>query len=169
MRKMNIRDCHGNPTQVTVSIPKATIKMEGDGDKSMWMKPDEVVIPVLSQKQKKIPGILGAKYYRANCPFSYANEFGVQELCKAMVDDALTALGLTDDIVKSHLEISIYMMKPYIMIVMEFLGRIIFVVEVKSPDRKKEDGDNASKNTGGVFESEHVGADLVISLCNESI
>jgi hypothetical protein len=83
---------------------------------------------------------------KAGGPFEYANEFGVQELCKAIVDDALLALGLTDRYVKSHLEMSIYMMKPDIMLVLVCQGRVIFVIEVKSPGNTKKNKNCSQDN-----------------------
>jgi hypothetical protein len=74
---------------------------------------------ILSQlKLIKLLSQLGIELIKADgAPFEYANEFGVQRLCIAMVDDALLTLGLTDCHMKSHLEISICMMKPGIMLV----------------------------------------------------
>jgi hypothetical protein len=77
---------------------------------------------ILSQlKLIKLLSQLGIELIKADgAPFEYANEFGVQRLCIAMVDDALLTLGLTDCYMKSHLEISICMMKPGIMLVTQF-------------------------------------------------
>jgi hypothetical protein len=145
-RKVTIRDVEGNPKKVTLKIPKARIVAEGDGNESMWMNPSDVTIPELLPSGELIPSQLGIKRTKAGGPFQYANEFGVQELCKAMVDDALLTLGLTDSYVKSHLEISIYMMKPDIMLVLEFQGRVIFVIEVKSPGNTKKNKNCSQDN-----------------------
>ena len=122
----------------------------------MWVTPSEVVIPGKDRDGGLIPSQLGSKLVQIGGQhFQYANEFGIQELCKSMVDDALAALGLTVRSVKSHMEISIYMMKPDIMIVLEFEGRVMFVVEVKSPAHKETEGD-----IDIVFDSEHVGGQI---------
>ena len=154
-RTVTIKDDEGNAKKVSLKIPTAKIYTP-DGDRTMWVTPSEVVIPVKDREGGLISSLLGAKSSQIRRQaFRYANEFGIQELCKNMIDDALAALGLADRYVKSHLEISIYMMKPDIMIVLEFEGRVMFVVEVKSPAHKETEGD-----IDIVFDSEHVGGQI---------
>jgi hypothetical protein len=78
--------------------------------------------------------------------FSYANEFDVQNLVMTIVEDAMKASGLPQQ-VKAHIEITIYALRPDMVVVLEQDGRKFFVIEVKSPG--KDDEKFSSESAGG--------------------
>ena len=72
-----------------------------------------------------------------NKNLEYADEADVQNLCYTLVKDALKVLGLDTDDVRPHLEVSIYTMRPDIILVLRREGKIFFAIEVKSPELRK--------------------------------
>jgi hypothetical protein len=127
-RKVPIKGDDGEDKKVLLSIPEAEIASCGSG---MWLDPKKVTIPVTDQRELSS---LPSKFNSAtDGKHTYVNEFGVQAFCQRLITDALYALGLDADVM-SHLEISIYTMKPDIMLVLQRQGLIVFVVEVKSPE-----------------------------------
>mmetsp|Transcript_35862 Transcript_35862/g.74590 ORF Transcript_35862/g.74590 Transcript_35862/m.74590 type:complete len:739 (-) Transcript_35862:1458-3674(-) len=148
-RTTTIKDDNGEDKKVTMMIPEAkNIVTVGE---NMWAKIETVKIPCRESGEPITSG-LAAKFQKTGLEkkFSYANEFDVQALCRLMVEDSLFALGLTEEYVRSHLEISIYLMKPDIVLVLRRGGRIFFAIEVKSPETPKQK----------VFTSKHVGGQI---------
>jgi Family of unknown function (DUF5898) len=129
-----------------ISIPKAEkiiIRQR------QWLDTKYITIPVKT-KNGLIPSILGALYESKGCELTYANEFDVQSYCWAMLNDVLSALGLGKKEVDSHLELSLYMMRPDIVIVLRRGGKVFFAVEVKSPSAEgQDDVIYGNKNLGG--------------------
>ena len=145
-RRVTIKDHQGNDKTVDLKIPSTNrICCVGKG---MWAKIEEVKIP--RTNSFPIRSNLAANFHDTGTErvFTYANEFDVQSLCRDMVRDALRALGLTEEYVRSHLEISIYLMKPDIVLVLRHEGRIMFAIEVKSPEVKRDEV-FGSKQVGG--------------------
>ncbi|KAG7339713.1 hypothetical protein IV203_025240 [Nitzschia inconspicua] len=147
-RTISIVNELGDKVTQKLKIPEAIFKESKGG---MWLDPSKVTIPTKDASGAQIYSSLGLNYIaQIKGPLEYANEFGVQFYCQVMIGDALGALGLTGDFVKSHLEISIYMMKPDIVLVLKIEGRILFVVEVKSPEH----------GTHNVFNNRSVGGQI---------
>jgi hypothetical protein len=117
----------------------------------MWAEPKNITIPIYSDNQStRLPSELGAK--GGSGTFSYCNEIEVQILVQAMVNDAIRCLGLRG-VLKSHVEVAMYSMIPDVVVV-KVRGSIIFVVEVKSPER----------SNGQVFESKTVAGQIWLYL-----
>ena len=135
-----------------LKIPKAKILVHN----GHYVHPSHVRIPVCTDNadNKLIPSVLGASRsrYRQGDNFDYSNEFGVQRLCVSMVEDALGCLNLAE--ARVNTEISIFLMKPDIVVVLRIKGKILFAVEVKSPDAR--DGNHNDK----VFTSENTAGQI---------
>ncbi|CAB9513874.1 expressed unknown protein [Seminavis robusta] len=111
----------------------------------------EVSIPTTDANDDLIISSLAAKRGRsARRELIYANEAEVQGICLLMIEDALKCLGLSTEEVMPHLEISIYTMRPDILLVLRREGRIIFVIEVKNPEI----------NQGDVFQNQNVAGQI---------
>ena len=127
-----------------LQIPKAKIEVRTEH----YVHPSHVRIPVRANNAL-IPSVLGADYFET-LGFEYANEFGVQRLCVSMINDACRCLKLRQARVST--EISIFLMKPDIVLVLRIKGKIIFAVEVKSPDARYGNHNDqvfTSENTSG--------------------
>ena len=128
-----------------LQIPKAKIEVRTEH----YVHPSHVRIPVQANNAL-IPSVLGAERYFETLGFEYANEFGVQRLCVSMIKDACRCLKLRQARVAT--EISIFLMKPDIVVVLRIKGKIIFAVEVKSPDARYGNHNDqvfTSENTSG--------------------
>eukprot|EP00978_Attheya_sp_CCMP212_P045804 scaffold360799_cov28-Attheya_sp.AAC.1 len=80
------------------------------------------MIPVeTSDTGRRHASILGAALTPLD-ELTYANEFKVQAYCEHMIRDALKSLGLLNE-VDTHLEFSMYLMKPDIVLVVKCQGR----------------------------------------------
>jgi hypothetical protein len=143
-RSVTIVTENGIQETVKLQIPKAKIKKL---ETQVWMDPKAVKIPFQYKDESLASSELGSKYLGQDCStFSYANEFDVQNLVIAIVSDAIQALGLPRK-VKAHLEITMYTLWPDMVVVLQHEGRMIFVIEVKSPG--KGDEVFSSENAGG--------------------
>ena len=123
-------------------IPKAKIEVRTEH----YVHPSHVRIPVQANNAL-IPSVLGAERYFETLGFEYANEFG---LCVSMIKDACRCLKLRQARVAT--EISIFLMKSDIVVVLRIKGKIIFAVEVKSPDARYGNHNDqvfTSENTSG--------------------
>lgn len=137
-RTYELENEQGEMQRIVLTIPTATIKEVQE----MWLGVNEIKIPVKDADNAFLESTLGAS--RKGNEFEYTNEFGVQNLCEKIVDDALKCLGLSYERVSSHLEISIFNLRPDIVLVLKVEGKIFFAIEVKSPaevvDGMTEDG-----------------------------
>ena len=109
----------------------------------------KIKIPVLNDDGSFMTSLIGTAL--SPCEdglFAYSNELDFHHLCKLLVDDAIMSLGLVGT-VKSRMELSLYSLIPDIVIV-EVGGRMVFVIEVKSPELKK----------GEVFTSTYVAGQI---------
>lgn len=141
VRKVRIKR-NDQQIEVKLKTPTLTAKNFIDGS-HMWVDVNDVIIPVENSEGRMHKSVLGSLYQGGK--FRYLNEFGVQRLCQDMISDALMALGL-DRETDTHLEFSIYMMKPDIVIVIRYRGRVIFAVEVKSPELEEENSVKVFEN-----------------------
>ena len=136
-------------------IPKAAIC--SDIHQDSWCQPKSISIPTKNEKGILLTCVLGPYFANNQNNYGvpgYENEIDVQLLVKLMVDDAIKCLGLNHEI-KAHLEIGMYAMVPDIVVV-RFRGCIIFVIEVKSPERRDHPGE--------VFKSERVHGQIFLYL-----
>ena len=144
-RHITIYDANGKERSVKYEIPKASI---AEASSKLWVNLENVKIPVMNANNEILSSGLGSAFAGAKPDgFTYQNEFAVQNVCMTLVEDALMALGLNQEYVKAHMEISIYAMKPDIIVVIEQDGHIIFPIEIKCPGKE-------------VFTSEHVGGQI---------
>lgn len=130
-------------------IPKAKICNLPDG---LCVPIEDVKIPLTDREGQILSSGMAAKQARlgSNMVYEYANEAEVQNLCYTMVEDALQVLGLHTNDVRPHLEVSIYTMRPDIILVLRREGKIFFTIEVKSPELQN----------GEVFQNSKVGYQL---------
>jgi hypothetical protein len=142
-RSVTIVTEDGIEKKVKLRIPTAKIK---DLKTKVWMDPGKVKIPFESKDKHLESSVLGANYSAKGFKFSYANEFDVQNLALAIVQDVICALGLPQEVL-AHLEITLYTLRPDMVVVLRHEGRMIFVIEVKSPGKENEVF--SSENTGG--------------------
>ena len=148
-RIVKTKDVDGNDLEPEpLRIPSAEIE---DSNEAMWATVEDVTIPTRSADGSYIPSSLAGPMHQTGKlkKLEYANETEIQNLCRSMITDALSALGLTAELVRSHLEISIYTMRPDILLVLRRQGRIFFVVEVKSPEVRNIDNVFRSPNVAG--------------------
>jgi hypothetical protein len=86
-RSVTIVNDNGVPKTVSLKIPKAKIK---ELKTNVWMDPDKVKIPFERKDKRLAPSALGSAYSAKGCRFTYANQFGVQNLVMAIVSDAIS-------------------------------------------------------------------------------
>mmetsp|Transcript_10392 Transcript_10392/g.24940 ORF Transcript_10392/g.24940 Transcript_10392/m.24940 type:complete len:742 (-) Transcript_10392:123-2348(-) len=135
--------------KVTVPKPKAIINHLGDDH---YVPIQNMRLPTEYPNGMPIISGLAAKVDNtSHLGLEYVNESEVQGICLTMIEDALKCLGLSTSEVCPRLEVSIYTMRPDILVVLRREGRIIFVIEVKNPELK--DGD--------VFKNENVAGQIV--------
>ena len=140
------------PVAIDVKIPQATILFS---KKPIWIDPSNVQVPTLDSQERSIPSDLSQAGLADS--FQYHNEFGIQNLCLRMVNDALKCLGLFQE-VQARTELSIYMMKPDITVVLQYAGVQFYTIEVKSPDPSGGNKVFESEATAGQKWSYQLGA-----------
>lgn len=134
-------------------VPEAKIQTCSD---DAWLDVENIAkikIPVVNPDGSYIPSSIGVALQR--CPsgeFSYSNEREVNHLCRLVVYDAISSLGLVGK-VKTRLETSLYSSVGE-MIILEVNGRVVFVIVVKAPELKD----------GQVFTSRYVGGQVWLNL-----
>ena len=133
---------------LTVKKPTANIISLED---LHWVPIKDVRIPTARKNGELLLSGLAVKQDNSSpLELTYTNEPEVQGICLTLIEDALKCLGLSTSEVSPHLEVSIYTMRPDIILVLRREGRIIFLIEVKNPEL--HDGD--------VFENENVAGQI---------
>mmetsp|Transcript_414 Transcript_414/g.1055 ORF Transcript_414/g.1055 Transcript_414/m.1055 type:complete len:762 (+) Transcript_414:156-2441(+) len=139
-----------NKTPKMTVARKAEIKKLPDTN---WVNICDVKIPTRKRDGSLLFSDLGIEWNEAQVAgmdLEYANETRIQFLCVKMIQDVFRCIGLLPDEVAALMEISIYTMRPDIILVLRRHGKIFFVIEVKSPELKD----------GEVFENQNVAGQI---------
>eukprot|EP00529_Nitzschia_sp_RCC80_P013790 CAMPEP_0113444916 /NCGR_PEP_ID=MMETSP0014_2-20120614/2916_1 /TAXON_ID=2857 /ORGANISM="Nitzschia sp." /LENGTH=758 /DNA_ID=CAMNT_0000335949 /DNA_START=55 /DNA_END=2331 /DNA_ORIENTATION=+ /assembly_acc=CAM_ASM_000159 len=129
---------------------KAQIKTLSNNN---WVNICDVKIPTRKRDGSLLFSDLGIEWNDAqvaNVDLEYANETRIQYLCVNMIKDVFRCIGLLPDEVTALMEISIYTMRPDIILVLRRQGKIFFVIEVKSPELEE----------GAVFQNQNVAGQI---------
>ena len=128
---------HAKEKEVDTQVEKVTFVQEALIERlteGNWVKLEDIRIPTEREGKLLISGIGPTVFNTNKGGLEYANEADIQYYCLALVNDVLKCLGLFTTEVIAHLEVSIYTMRPDIIIVLRRSGKIFFAIEVKTPE-----------------------------------
>jgi hypothetical protein len=126
---------HGRKGQTILPAGIQNIEYEENTEEntSMWISPDRVTVPIRDGNKSFLVSLLGGQLSaHRDDTLTYLNEIDIQLFVRHMVVDAITALGLKE-VLNNHVEVALYGIIPDVIVVRVY-GRVVFFVEVKSPD-----------------------------------